>query len=92
MSGLAAPTIEVAATTLKKIILSSPKGLAAGCSGLRAEHVKAALQKRNAGRAGSALELLAKFVNLCAAGYLPPQLQVVVFFLQRPPHTSKQEG
>ena len=90
VSGLAAPTIEVAATTVKKIILSSPKRLAAGCSGLSAEHVRAVRQDRNAGRAGSTLELLTKFANMCEAICLLNFRSC--FFVQRPPHTTKQEG
>ena len=60
---------------VKKIIMGTPKGLAAGCSGLRAEHLKAVLQNRNMGRAAIALELLTKFSNLCIAGCLPSELQ-----------------
>ena len=55
--------------------MSWPKGLAAGCSGLRAEHVKAVLSDRNAGNAAEALDLITKFTNLCIAGYLPHELQ-----------------
>ena len=74
-TGMEAPAFEFQPELVKKLVLSSPKGLAAGCSGLRAEHVKAVLQDRNAGRAAQALEALTKFANLCVAGYLPGELQ-----------------
>ena len=59
---------------LKKL-LETPKGLAPGSSGLRAEHLQAILTDRNLGISGEALDLLAKFVNLSLGGYLPTNLQ-----------------
>ena len=55
--------------------LHTPKGLAPGCSGMRAEHVKAVLLDRNVGVAAHALTLLTKYVNNCINGYLPAYLQ-----------------
>ena len=74
-TGIEAPVFEFQPQAVKKLVLSSPKGLAAGCSGLRAEHVKAVLQDRNPGQAAQALDALTKFSNLCGSGYLPPELQ-----------------
>ena len=70
-----APAFELQPTDVNKAVLKNPKGLAAGCSGLRAEHIKAVLQDRNLGRAAQALDKLTKLVNLCVAGYLPVELQ-----------------
>ena len=70
-----APAFEIQPEAVKKTIMSWPKGLAAGCSGLRAEHVNAVLLDRNAGNAAQALEIITKFTNLCIAGYLPHELQ-----------------
>ena len=42
---------------------------------MRAEHVKAVLQERNVGQSARALETLTRFANVCAAGYLPAELQ-----------------
>ena len=55
--------------------MQTPKGLAPGCSGLRAEHLKAVLCDRNLGLAAQALTLLTGFVNQSLNGYLPPDLQ-----------------
>ena len=55
-----APSLEFQAAAVKKVILQTPNGLAAGCSGLRAEHLKALLTDRNIGRAAKALDLLTK--------------------------------
>ena len=68
------PAFELQPTDVKKAVIKSPKGLAAGCSGLRAEHMKTVLQDRNIGRAGQALDALTKLVNLCVGGHLPPKL------------------
>ena len=72
--GLEAPAFEFQPAALKKLILSSPTGLATGCSGLRAVHVKAVLQDRNVGQAARTLDALTKFASMCAAGYLPSEL------------------
>ena len=45
-----APAFELQPADVKKAVLKSPKGLAAGCSGLRAEHIKPVLQDRNLNR------------------------------------------
>ena len=55
--------------------MQTPKGLAPGCSGLRAEHLKAVLCDRNLELAAQALTLLTGFVNQSLNGYLPPDLQ-----------------
>ena len=70
-----APAFEFQTATVKQLVLSSPKWLAASCSWKRAEHVKAVLQDRNAGQAARALNTLTKFSNLCVSGYLPTELQ-----------------
>ena len=54
VGGYEAPAFEFQPAAVKKAILNTPKGLAAGCSGLRAEHVKVVLQDRNVGRAAQA--------------------------------------
>ena len=70
-----APSFEIQPKAMGKLIMKCPKGLAPGCSGLRAEHLKAVLCDRNLGRAGECLSGLTKFANLCVGGYLPPELQ-----------------
>ena len=50
-------------------VLHTPKRLAPGCSGMRAEHVKAVLLDRNVGVAAHALTLLTEYVNNCKKKY-----------------------
>ena len=69
-----APSIDVQAAAVKKIILHAPKGLAPGHSGLRAEHLKALLADRNLGRAAAILSTLTQFAN-SIMGYFPSELQ-----------------
>ena len=74
-TGFEALAFEIDSVTVKKAVLSSHKSLAAGCSGLRAEHVKCVLMDHNQGKAAEMTEVLTKIVNLCIAGYLPQELQ-----------------
>ena len=84
-----APSFSVAPDSVRKLVLQTPKGLAPGCSGLRAEYLKALLCDRNAGLAAQSLSLLKAFVNQSLNGYLPRDLQPYVW---RSTHTFNQEG
>ena len=74
------------------MIVRAPKGLAPGCSGLRAEHLKAIISDRNVGRAAQVLASLAKFANACLAGYLPPEIQPYLCGGRLVPLRKKDEG
>ena len=70
-----APSFSIQPELVRKLILRTPKGLAPGCSGMRAEHLKALLLDRNSGLAAQALALLTTFVNDCVNGNPPTALQ-----------------
>ena len=88
----AAPSFEIDATTIKKLIMETPKGLAPGASGLRAEHIKAILGDRNLGVAAQALNLLTKFTNLSASGYFPSPIQAHLCGGRLVPLNKKDSG
>ena len=91
-TGADAPTFEVEAPAVKKLIMATPKGLAPGASGLRAEHLKAMIGDRNLGRAARVLDDITKFVNTCLSGYLPEELQAFLCGGRLIPLNKKDEG
>ena len=78
------PSAQHTARKHSELILAMPKGLASGCSGIRAEYLKALVLNR--GFASHILSLLTAFVNQSLNGYLHP------FNLTSSPQQERQWG
>ena len=68
------PSLSLDVAKVKKAIFSFKAGTAPGPSGLRAEHLKLALQAPTPARGDNCASILTNFVNLMASGKLPPSI------------------
>ena len=89
---LEAATAEIDQTLIRKIISDTPKGLAAGPSGLRVEHLHTLLSDRRTVVDSVLLELLTKLVNLALGRDFPPALQPFFCCGRLVPLNKKDEG
>jgi len=70
--------VEISSEVVKNVILSFSAGVAPGPSGLRADHVKAAILDGRDKVGEQLLTTLAELVKLLTAGRLSPQLQPIL--------------
>ena len=69
------PHVEIETSRLRQELLSTPKGLAPGPSGLRVEHLRTVLEDRKPTVEAELLEALTLLTNLAVSGRLPLPLQ-----------------
>ena len=70
-----APTTEIDAALIRKILLSSPKATKPGPSGLRLEHLHTIVDSRKPGVEETLLVALSRLTNLAISGGLSPAIQ-----------------